>query len=258
MQNQVSKLQTEKPQNRYLWKFFDLFKFIAFIQETELFFSRLDYVDDYLEGSDIESNSIIRTIARTQNKTRINELLTVIAQLKRIQKKFYASCFFSSNDESIAMWSLYSQNKGIAIRFDSMQLLNYILEKAQEVNDLEVFFGKIEYENSSTRFLRRLAPTDKDKLFNPFLKDRAYIHEDEFRILFYQETNLDTSGIKIKIDDLTKLNFKIFVPNETKKWEKNVIEKLIKKYGINERVIVSDIIMKETVQGLILDSIFEK
>lgn len=159
-------IQLNYPEEKFLWKFFDLYKFISFLGTKEIIFSRLDQFEDEMEicSEDmafwIKSDLRIAEITSEQKNPSINseeyekkgrDFIRRLDSLKDLQKLIYASCFYASNDESLAMWKLYAGVQGVAVKFDSMKLFRNLVEIHKNISDNKSELGgaKMNYINLS-------------------------------------------------------------------------------------------------------------
>jgi hypothetical protein len=114
---------------RPVWRYVDFVKFVDLLQTSELHFTRLDHLQDPFEHSLSRS-----TVQRDRTKFGL-----------RVE---YVNCWFASHSESAAMWSIYAQNAGIAVRsnFDRLQAVMETLPKRLHGFDVNRWgFGRITY-----------------------------------------------------------------------------------------------------------------
>lgn len=254
-----------RPKEKYLWKYLDLYKFISFLNTKELFFSCLNDFEDVLESSGKLFTYYLRSqlqIAEMKPELRNPKIeshfyedkawnfLDIIENLKNIRSEYFANCFYASENESVAMWNLYSSNQGIALCYDSKSLLDFI--EYYYIRNLSTDYfltaDKIKYDI----ILNHRIYTDNGELKkwkvenSPFVKDEAYQHENEYRIVL-QNRNNKTGRPIIKIDDFKKIDFNIYVHADLEDWKIKLTNGLLIEAGIDKEVQKSKIITSKLV-----------
>lgn len=253
------------PEEKYLWKFFDLYKFISFLRTKEIIFSRLDQFEDAMEGCSEEMANLltnelhIAESSRSQKKSDLNpelydetghEFLKKLNTLKNMQRTIYASCFYASNEESIAMWKLYAGVQGVAIRFHSYELYKNMRQVHSQVlgDKMDLGGNKMDYINLlNTNHYKEDGSIKKlNQSYSPYNKDVSYKHEDEYRFILVSHTPsiLDTEVKTLKID-LDEGYFDFIVSPDTENWKKELLNQLIRENGFNKVVKSSDIVTRE-------------
>lgn len=252
------------PTKQFLWKFINLYEFLSFLKNRELYFSRLDTFEDEFECcSEADAWNIVqslriaeiikshRNIEIEDNFYENNGLSAInhLIPLKEYQTKFCGSCFFSSDSESVAMWKLYSNNLGVAIKFNSKELTQNIKSNFKKLKDTDVKlkYGSMKYvnrfeisiydENSNIRTL--------DTTNSPFHKDQSFNHENEYRFIIEKINGLFISeGYGIKLD-LDEKYFSFYVSPGTQDWQIDILNSLLNEYGINKKIEKSQIVHKD-------------
>lgn len=184
-----------------LFRFLSLHKFISFLKQRTLFFTRLDLFPDPFEGV---STTLIkqRYLARlTPTREKMNprlpqelieknlrekeytERLYDKEALKR-QKSQYVNCWFKGDRESMAMWNLYSNKESIAIKINKKILLDYLNDHVNSQPslhpDYKLICGSVKYF--------KLNPVDLyanviDVKYSALKKDVSFTFENEYRLL---------------------------------------------------------------------------
>src|SRR6266571_5075287 len=135
-----------------IWRYFDFPKFISFLDQRALWFSRANLLGDPLEGSftrtrAAEREALLRnppegrTRADLERVFRLNESL--FAQMPRCT---YINCWHLGDHESMALWHGYGGGKyGVAVR-STFGLLDDLLPK-EVPHGLppQVLIGRVRY-----------------------------------------------------------------------------------------------------------------
>jgi len=220
------KIEIAKPQSATLWKYFDLHRFIYFLNEKKLFFTRLDKFEDPFEG--VATRLLRRDAKYAKVPKSFDEFTKNIskkeqAQLLREKKlhdyvkkqeisisqtRQYINCWFSGDRESMAMWNLYSNADSVALKISFDNLESCI--KSVFENFIEENGNRVSIIGDSVQYLR-LNPFD-EKLpkqlvrYSSLKKDVSYDYENEYRFLIYTIKNLDKVqdfyAIPLNIDEL--------------------------------------------------------
>ncbi len=253
------------PDKKYLWKFYDLHKFIAFLQNREIFFSRLDSFEDEMEICSEELAYRIMMDYRIAESPYKNESLSKdvfdehqrrfliqLHSLKPIQRLFSASCFYQSDKESLAMWKLYAGEQGIAIQFNSKEFNENVIENfnIHLSSEFQLSGRKMRYVDLTTNSIYDENANIKalDNTFFPFNKDQSYEHENEYRYVLYGKGVMeDSRSVGLPID-LDEKYFNFIVSPDTEDWKIYAINKLIKANGFNKVVEKSNILTKNVIQ----------
>ena len=134
----------------YLWKFIDIHKFLYFMYEKKLYFTRLDKFEDPNEGlpeflirqiyekeeifPDKENlnPALFPSEAERENAFLKNQFIKskLISDAEKVQRLQYVNCWFIGESESYAMWNLYSTPESIAIKIKPKQLIESIEDQA--------------------------------------------------------------------------------------------------------------------------------
>ena len=218
-----------------IWRYIDFTKFVDLLSTQELYFTRVDKLEDIFEGSN--------TIPTVENREAYFKYMVEIGEMtqegaektKKIldkyheeQRQHYAvNCWHMNNYESAAMWSLYAkEDAGIAIRSTYERLKNAFNE-----SPIVLHIGKINYVD----FFKDL--TSWGIGFIPILlKGKSFEHEKELRAVIWswEEQNKKYCepfdfGIRVKIN-LDVLVESVFIAPHTQKWIRNLIESMMDKF----------------------------
>jgi len=98
-----------------LWRYLDLPKFLAVIEDQALHFTRAALMADRWEGSASPVNLEAGPTLYGEDYARMRPQMAYARQ--RMRQEIYLNCWHASAHESAAMWSLYqSSGQGIAIQ----------------------------------------------------------------------------------------------------------------------------------------------
>lgn len=239
----------------FLWKYLDLYKMMDFVQTNSIYFHRFDRFEDPIEGLNMNTLAL-KELAKAPRLTveNINKNYSDKDQKREIaednfmrekiildshstQKSQYASCWFSSSFESLAMWNIYSNRTGLALKFPTSQLIDKVETSGRNIVDetfKKMYFGSVEY--------LRLSPFNFEekfnKKFNGLKKDVSYSYENEFRFVVCADLPRDNNpeSFKLEIQGLGELDFDIVVSPYISNWQFEVIKKLLKFYSLDERL----------------------
>jgi len=240
-------VEEPKPSDGLLWRYMDLSKFLDFLQRRALFFSRLENMDDPLEG--YQPRGYWEAIKNAKTKVHGPPLeegfeemyLNSEKKLVPIHKRYACiNCWHQNKMESDAMWRLYGgDDKGIAIQTSVESLKNCFLNQ----NSYEVVLGKIGYVDYRDFSNRQYNP------MGGFQKDLSYKHEEEVRAVIWSK-DVDgktfdemlsmpiSNGHHISVDP-EKLVEKVYLSPKVSEWNYELLENLIEKYEINVPIVPS-------------------
>jgi len=207
----------------------DFAKFVHLISTKRLHFTRIDKFDDKFEGS-----------YPVQNLEEWKGIYPEIGDFSHYRKFAVVSCWYTSGNESAAMWELYSKNyQGISILTTKQKL-------ESSIKDDFVKYEPVKYIDFMRKKAKILIPLDV------FLYKRIeFMHEREFRAFQFSIPQSDgiedgfpnfgspekqggypKEGIDIPID-LTKLIEKIVLSPYSQKWFKNIVKKILLEHNLS-------------------------
>jgi hypothetical protein len=232
------------PKNsEFLWRYFDIHKLLNFIKQKSIRFTRMDQFEDALEGIPFET---LERFAKINNEQKLNlasiilepnrsllftnsKIFGRIDQIIHIQSSHFVSCWFFEERESMAMWNLYSNSDGVALKIPFGKLKDNLKPKIVESNIEDYFCGKVVYQD-----FRNQNPYSKNGLSKlgkvSLRKDISFSHEKEVR--FIVKTNPKNSesilGIESEKFNLKELDLKVVCHPRMKDWKKENIRQLLK------------------------------
>ena len=213
----------------HIWRYLDLPKLIHLVANRTLHFTRIDQFKDKFEGS-----YPIKNLADWEQR------YPTVGDFSHWRKFACVSCWYESENESAAMWELYSRDdQGVAIRSTKDKL-------KESFESEEVFFANVKYID----FMR-----DKGIINSPLdvslYKRIEFGFEREFRgVLFEIPENdgfengfpnygsvekqkgfpKDGQGKAVKPEVLIE---KLVVSPYAKPWYKKVVKDVLEKYKLS-------------------------
>jgi len=241
----------------YLWRYFDIHKFLGFIIDRTFRFARMDQFEDPLEGIPLKALETYWEkvdLNLVQNKS-LNELIldrsifdslpaplrSRLNTINAIQKTNYVSCWFNEQRESMAMWNLYSNPDAVAIKVPFKKLCTHLKPKMLNEHISRYYGGKVDYQDFTN--LRQFTPSPGSRLPGVALrKDKSFSHEKEFRFVITAKPGMkETTGIDTTAIDLKKLGFKVICHPRMTEWKKKNIKKILLANGYNTSFVESEI-----------------
>jgi hypothetical protein len=210
-----------------LWRYLDLAKFLALIQNRNLLFSRLDKLGDPLEGLPTRANLDAKShLSEIERKIHIDES-------KGKRDTLYASCWFIGQSESAGMWRSYpGLAQGIAIKTSRKDII-----KAFRRNPIKIRMSRVNYIDRS-----REAILQDDIYSAAIVKGSFYQYENELRLLHWpgdiEPNDFDAfnamrfpeGGIFVEVD-LNDLINEVVVSPLAPQWFFDVVRSVLMAYG---------------------------
>lgn len=168
-----------------VWRYMDLSKLVWLLTRKELYFSRLDALQDPFEGSTTRKTveGVKEFMRRRGYPQTSDEVLKIFGTAR---KSMYVSCWCALDNESEAMWRLYCPaGQGIAIQstYESLK---------SSIRDLEVYIGRVSYVDYDEYNFRNI-----NVLAFAMHKRLAFAHESEIRMVQSKQIEVDKTGITI-------------------------------------------------------------
>ena len=245
-----------------LWRYFDLHKFFSFLRNREIRFTRMDEFEDPMEGvplralvtyaeerdleliGDDKLSDLI--LDRTKFRKLSKEMQDRITNIKAIQRSSFVSCWFLGKRESMAMWNLYSNTDGVAVKVSAASLFKHCESYAEKlhINQVSAFYGgKVVYQDFKT-----IDAEDENATVPKIAlrKDESYKHEEEFRFVIRTKKEADDieSFVSI-IDDLNTLNIKVVCHPLMAEWKRNNIKQILDDAGLSKAFTLSEIRLRK-------------
>lgn len=246
--------------NAKLWRYMDIPKYVAMLPATgALYFARVDRLGDRYEGS-LSRDEYERLEAMAAQgeaggsippgwRGHYFEILMRNARVARGSN--YVSCWHFGNQESDAMWRVYSES-GIAVAVRSTYAR--LVEGLPGEGDQTCYVGLVSY---SDHHAERMPGGNS---FYPIMhKRRAFAHEQEVRAVMWRgdpwtgeaeelvryEEALAKYPTGVRIDvDLAKLIERVYLSPAAPHWFLDVVRELTSKYGLSMPVDLSELLAK--------------
>jgi len=212
----------------------DFTKFVSMLENKGLFFSRSDKLGDPFEGSFSRGNERLRPLIYKEQPFPSKQM----SQFMRwIRKWAFINCWHMNAHESAAMWKLYARTKeAIAIRSTYKQL--------KECIDNDCFLGVVHYIDYESAWL-----PEGNALYPYVHKHLSFAHEQELRAVILKpptnDNGMDYSkkppGGVWKSVDTDELINAIYVAPMSPSWYRELVEQVLRRYGISKTVIQSSL-----------------
>jgi hypothetical protein len=227
-----------------LWRYMDLPKFLALLEDEALYFARADTMADRFEGAMGPVNLALRPQLYGEHYAVASPQ---ISRLTREVRRFtYLSCWHASEHESAAMWGLYQRDgRGIAVRSTFERLTGSLRD------DHPIYVGNIYYVDYDHQFI------PEGNSLGPYIHKRvSFEHEHEVRAVIQDLTlatrtspegssildlNVATPGGLNIPADLNRLIEAIYIAPESPDWFAELVEKLVRRYDREWPVRHSDL-----------------
>jgi hypothetical protein len=166
----------------------DVSRFIDALKKGSLFFSRADRFQDPFEGAipkavyDRVKSRVERSLdTLDERKKELEHLLSFCQELK---KKFFVSCWHTSEYQSEAMWRLYARPGPVDTIAVRTKFKNLRETMPSFVSFAPVHYGDPEHDQHTARDFH-------EYILSILIKRKSFEHEKEARFFFQ---NMDLSG----------------------------------------------------------------
>lgn len=206
-----------------IWRYMDFPRFISLLEEKALYFTSIrNFQDDPYEGS------VTKVTAEKMKVVPIGE--RNLRAINGMRRNIYASCWHLNEFESAAMWRQYAgPGRGIAIQSTVQQLINALAN-----TEIEIHLGKVNYD---VDYYSEEIPEMNSIVFAAH-KRSHFKSDDELRALILDPKIQEGQSIKV---DLEQLIERIYTSPNTPIWVNEVLSKMLIRYGINKKLIPSEI-----------------
>jgi hypothetical protein len=213
-----------------VWRFTNISKLLSLLTTKSIYFTRSDLLGDPHEGAypvRLQANGEMSSESAQESLKRAR---------KASRSTIFANCWHMNEQESMAMWRLYADREGVAIR-SSYKRLRKVLDSLTEEN---VFLGAVEY-------------IDYDACDNPLFsknmlasfmhKRKSFLHERELRAVVWKPEFFSTRDEKSDIPpglvlpvQLDELIEGIYVAPESPDHFKGLVQTVAEKLGCRKPV----------------------
>ncbi|GGG96482.1 hypothetical protein GCM10007415_34590 [Parapedobacter pyrenivorans] len=212
---------------------------------TEIIRKIVKLSSQYKEGDFNITENLLSAFNKNKDGTQTN-LSGRTQKIIELQSTHYVLCWFHEVRESMAMWNLYSNQDGVAIKIPFKNLNESLVPDPDTKIPIHNFYcGKVDYQD----FL------DEDKFSQESLnkvkkvglrKDKSYAHEKEVRYVIKINKsvlleNKETAMILSKQIDLSSLEMKVVCHPRMEKWKKENIKKILRDAKLINSFSVSEI-----------------
>jgi len=229
-------------------------KFLSFLLNRHFYYCRLDQFEDMYEG--INQRHLLRLHLHQsfQNDNFTNTNTIVYKRLMRLepeqerfldqQRREYVTCWVTGQRESAAMWNLYSESGGVALRITCQKFLAILNEQSTyEPNEQiqSIHYGLVTYKNFVDR---RDVDSKNFKVKKPsFRKDISFEHEREFRVCISVSKPLanDRHGISQNLTTFETLPLDIVTHPKAAAWQTGNVRKLLQTFAPSFNIKYSEL-----------------
>lgn len=277
MKIRVEPFPNQPANDANLYRYVTIDKLLDFLFSGRIPLVRLTEFNDRLEGVDVQhllwnyagdklSEDVSSSLGGTFKLITTNFFPTKRNNFSRqrevFQKTNFASCWYVSNHESVAMWQLYSNPDSVAIRIPykkiSDELINYNF-KLPHNQFVRLRYGCIDYHRFNN--LDELSELVHRINSQGFTKDASFKHENEFRIMLESKVTeekqverkkmvldeqvkrinekLKTKVIPLELVNFKELPFEIVFHPQSSDWHRNNIMKIIDRFEVRFRTCES-------------------
>lgn len=204
----------EKDKELCIVRYMSLWKFIDLVLNKKLVFTSIHDLLEFHEGDGLTSQQRLQRRALNQAlgqlageitsapdpMTKSDEIRSL--QVKLLSHRFYTSCWSVSEynpyarEESLALWTSFANTPdSVAIALK----LTALIQKLPE--NREFIIGRVNYGGGIADFpIDPKFKTDCSQSLTFFSKPKAYMYENEFRLLAFEAEDKTCNHIEIKID----------------------------------------------------------
>lgn len=217
--------------NIRVWRYMNFAKYISFLQSSSLYFPQLKILakNDPFEGT---------TTKKEFDKVKNGDSIAIHSQkYRRIGRSTkYVNCWHMSEEESQAMWQLYSSsyNEAVCIQ-TTYQKLGDSLTEIPEIESNHYFMGTVNYINHHVDVM-----PPNNGLYPVMHKFKSFEHEREVRLVIWKRNpgtsnpellNTYPPGLEVPIDINSSIE-NIFVSPVAGNWFFEAVKNVTQKYGI--------------------------
>lgn len=210
------------PDETVIWRYMETVKFFDLIQTGELFFSRLDRLQDQREGT--LPNAVIDA------DPFVRERAPIIAATVRACS--CVNCWFMDDRESRQMWDEFAPYGGVALK-STVGRLKEALAGAEG----EQLIGQVEYINFDGGVCSR---DDRDFTAAICIKDGSFRHENEVRVIVITQDD-GTPGQRVRVDLNKLIDALVIRTNTIRDLTWSVVKRALTEHDIDVRVRHSQI-----------------
>ncbi len=228
-----------------IWRYLDFPRFISMLEVGggSLHFSRPDQFDDHFEclPSNVDQQKMDELWAIAAKSQPVNWSGDAVNSAAEYAREYHRSmprlvavnCWHRAEYESAAMWTIYGEDRAIAVRTTARRLID-CLNKNHEHS---VRVGMVEYVDPSN-------PAKISNMFDLVLRKRkSFEHEQELRAVIGDlspRSELPEEGVTVRLP-IQELVESVFVAPEAQPWYRDLVERMCTKYKLGVAVITSSL-----------------
>jgi len=207
---------------RYLYKFIQKDFLFLFLGTKNIWFSRADEFGDKLE--------CVLAMELLQGKPDYGKIV-------ERKEKFLISCWHLANNESLALWDKYVNDKSkrriAAIRFERSHLVERMNDS---INHNDRFHYTRTFKHGAIKYkdLLSIKPSTFDALlvkYPEFRKEKAFAYENEYRFVIGLENKYYEKGFPYHLLEPPSISFDILINPLLEAAEYNLIKEEIHNKG---------------------------
>lgn len=234
-----------------LARYVDITKFLSLIKNSQIFFCRLDKLEDRFEGTMPKPthNGIVEWFkyARDQRNYFTNppsdeDILKDATEhlefLNKMRPLWCINCWNEFEGESYALWKIYSDlNQGIMLKSSFSKIIDAFGDSPEEIYCSRTKY--IDYDKDRIDFGNAMSPV--------IHKHNAYRYEKEIRLIhkvsdkhFVHDWDAEPISNGVMVDvKIVSLIEEIVISPFAPDWFKDIVEDLLDKYSLNCKLVES-------------------
>lgn len=244
-----------------LWRYMDLSKFLSLLEDSSLFFARIDHFQDSFEGSlgskqnedawkryEIKKRETFLTIENKEKGLEMDQaeihaqaeenFANFRSNLNKWRTMHYVSCWHQSDTESEAMWNLYTKDnkQGIAIQTTFEKLYQALPAFPQVEFGMVNYIDYNKYNNGTSK--------DQFDIFDAvWYKRQSFEYEKEFRAVINDDRCPSCRDWNKTICvDLQKLIENIYISPTADEWFAKLVKKIVRnRYKLSTSIQQSEL-----------------
>jgi hypothetical protein len=234
-----------------VWRYMTHTKFVVFLQQRRLWFTRLGKLEDKHEGAltrvRMASSRLMPNVPLHHWSRQLGgNYLDIVKRDFRLmgRDRTFVDCWHMNDGESAAMWGLYLKTgEGVAVKTTFGKLTASLRDP-----DRAICAGVIRYLDYNTQ------TTEPDNPFAPFIsKRKSFEHERELRLLTQEALHPELwdsgskrwkddtdirAGVEVPVD-MDLLIEEVRVAPTMPPWYFDSVVELAERYGVRARVLKS-------------------
>lgn len=217
--------------NQIIWHYFTLPKFLSLVSCSSLYLCRQDKFDDSFEGAITKKDeAFFESKSPGITKGMAGDSLGCT----------YSNCWTKADFDEYVLWGSYaSLQEGVAVQSTVLRLISAL----DPSDPRSVYVSNVQYIDYTLDYSFQLTGGIANMIAPHFSKRPYFCAEKELRAMYWNTDgrfNNSPEGLLFKVD-LNKLIEKVYVAPFSKPWYRDIIEGLIRKYGLKKEVLRSGI-----------------